>query len=105
MRRTDRGVEFFNGDERALFETPEVGGTGLERNLFAGPGYFQVDLGIFKNFTIGRHRLELRTEIFNLFDTVNFSDPGVLVTGGTFGTITDTRVPPRIMQLGAKWYF
>ena len=70
-----------------------------------GPGYFQVDLGIFKSFTIGSQRLELRTEIFNLLDTVNFGDPNILVTAGSFGTITDTRVPPRIVQLGAKWYF
>jgi hypothetical protein len=105
VRRTDRGVEYFNAEERALFETAEAGGTGSKRNLFTGPGYFQVDLGIFKNFSFGSHRLELRTEIFNLFDTVNFADPGVLANGGTFGTITDTRVPPRIIQLGAKWYF
>jgi hypothetical protein len=105
VRRTDRGVEYFTAEERALFETAEAGGTGSKRNLFTGPGYFQVDLGIFKNFSFGSHRLELRTEIFNLFDTVNFADPGVLANGGTFGTITDTRVPPRIIQLGAKWYF
>jgi hypothetical protein len=105
VRRTDRGVEFFSAEERALFSTPEAGGTGSARNLFTGPGYFQVDLGIFKTFTIAKQRLELRTEIFNVFDTVNFADPSVLATAGSFGTITDTRVPPRIIQLGAKWYF
>jgi len=105
VRRTDRGVEFFTAEERALFQTPEAGGTGSKRNLFTGPGYFQVDLGIFKNFSIGKQRLELRTEVFNLFDTVNFSDPSILVTAGSFGTINDTRVPPRIVQLGMKWYF
>jgi len=43
--------------------------------------------------------------IFNLFDTVNFSDPNPLASSTNFGTITDTRVPPRIIQLGIKWYF
>jgi Carboxypeptidase regulatory-like domain/TonB-dependent Receptor Plug Domain len=105
VRRTERGVEYFTAEERAMFQTPPVGGTGSRRNLFTGPGYFQVDLGIFKNFSFGGQRLELRTEIFNLFDTVNFADPNILVTAGSFGTITDTRVPPRIVQLGAKWYF
>jgi len=105
VRRTDRGVGFFNADERALFGTPEAGETGSARNLFTGPGYFQVDFGVFKNISIARHRLELRTEVFNLFNTVNFDDPNTLVTAGSFGTITDTRVPPRIIQLGLKYYF
>jgi hypothetical protein len=102
---TDRGVQFFSPEERALFETPEVGTTGSARNLFTGPGFFQIDLGVFKNFSIGRQRVEFRTEIFNLLDTVNFNDPSVLATSGAFGTITDTRVPPRIVQFGLKWYF
>ena len=105
IRKTDRGVEFFSAEERAMFSTPEVGETGSERNLFTGPGYFQVDMGIFKNFSIGTQRLEFRTEIFNLLNTVNFSDPNILVTAGAFGTITDTRVPPRIVQFGLKYYF
>jgi hypothetical protein len=105
VRTTDRGVEFLSADERALFTTPDAGQTGSERNLFTGPGYFQVDLGIFKNFSMGKHRLEIRTEIFNLFDTVNFSDPNPVASSTNFGTITDTRVPPRIIQLGIKWYF
>ena len=105
VRRTDRGVVYFTPEERSMFSTPEAGTTGSERNLFTGPGYFQFDLGIFKNFSIGRHRLELRTEIFNVLNTVNFSDPNILATSGSFGTITDTRVPPRIVQLGIKYYF
>ena len=59
VRRTDRGVEFFSADERALFSTPDAGETGSRRNLFTGPGYFQVDLGIFKNFAFGSHRLRV----------------------------------------------
>jgi hypothetical protein len=105
VRRTERGVEFFSPEERAMFSTPEVGETGSARNQFTGPGYFQFDLGIFKNVSIGRQRLELRTEIFNLFNTVNFNDPNILATAGSFGTITSTRVPPRIVQLGIKYYF
>jgi hypothetical protein len=105
VRRTDRGVEFFSAEERAMFETPPAGETGSERNLFTGPGFFQVDLGIFKNVSIGRGQVQFRVEIFNAFDTVNFNDPNFLVTAGSFGTITDTRVPPRIVQLGLKWYF
>jgi hypothetical protein len=105
VRRTDRGVEFFSAEERAMFETPGVGETGSERNLFTGPGFFQVDLGIFKNVSIGKGQVQFRIEIFNAFDTVNFNDPNFLATAGSFGTITDTRVPPRIVQLGLKYNF
>lgn len=105
VQRTNRGAEYFSADERALFSTPEAGETGSGRNLFTGPGYFQVDFGVFKNIRLGSRRLELRAEIFNLFDTVNFDGPNPLVTAGSFGTITDTRVPPRIVQLAIKYYF
>jgi hypothetical protein len=105
VRRTERGVEFFSAEERAMFETPAAGETGSRRNLFTGPGFFQTDLGVFKNLGTGKGQLQVRVEIFNLFDTVNFSDPNVLVTAGSFGTITDTRVPPRIVQLGVKYSF
>src|SRR5262249_6637279 len=105
VRRTDRGVEYLSAEERASFGVPEAGETGSDRNLFTGPGFFQVDLGVFKKIAVARRQLELRMEIFNLFNTVNFSDPTILATSGSFGFITDTRVPPRIIQLGAKFYF
>jgi hypothetical protein len=105
VTRTPTGVEFFSAEQRALFKTPDVGQTGSARNLFTGPGFFQVDLGIFKNVQVGRKRVEFRVEIFNVLDTVNFNEPNSLATAGSFGTITDTRVPPRIVQLGLKVYF
>jgi hypothetical protein len=105
-RRTERGVEWFSTEERALFQTPDPGEIGSERNLFTGPRFFQFDLGLFKNFKVsGERRFELRLEVFNVFNTVNFDQPNVLMTSGGFGTINDTRVPPRIVQLGLKFYF
>ena len=99
-------VQYLSPEERALFSTPAAGETGSKRNPFTGPGFFQADLGVFKNFSLpGRVRIEARLEIFNVFNTVNFSNPTILGTSGTFGMITGTRVPPRIIQLGAKVYF
>jgi outer membrane receptor protein involved in Fe transport len=104
--RTPAGAEFFSSEERDLFSAPAPGETGSGRNLFTGPGFFQMDLGLFKYFTLGGdRRLELRVEVFNLFNTVNFNDPTFLMTSGSFGNITDTRVPPRIVQLGLKLHF
>ena len=99
-------VQYLSPEERALFSTPAAGETGSKRNPLEGPGFFQTDLGVFKNFSLPRSaRLEVRIEVFNLFNTVNFSNPTILGTSGTFGMITGTRVPPRIIQLGAKLYF
>jgi hypothetical protein len=106
VRRTAKGAEFLSADERKLFRAAAAGETGSERNLFTGPGFFQADLGIFKNFGLGGdRRAEFRVEVFNVFNTVNFNEPTFLMTSGSFGNITDTRVPPRIVQLALKMYF
>jgi hypothetical protein len=106
VTKTATGVDFLSAEERALFTAPAPGEVGGGRNTFTGPGFFQFDLGLFKNFTINdRRRVELRMEVFNLFDSVNFSQPNATLTAGAFGTINGTRVPPRTIQLGAKLYF
>ena len=48
----------------------------LGRNAFRGPNYQNVDLSIVKNNQVGpRVRLQLRLDIFNLFNRANFSNP------------------------------
>jgi hypothetical protein len=68
------GVLFLNP---AAFSTPAPGTYGdLERNSIHGPNFKQVDFFFAKHFsTGGRTDMELRGEIFNLFDTVNFANP------------------------------
>jgi len=107
------GLLFLNP---AAFATPQPGTFGnLERNSIHGPEFKQVDLVLAKHFTFaGSRNFEFRAEIFNLFDTVNFSNPiGTLpqaipntasteanrvqpgqpytnAAAGTFGTLTGT---------------
>jgi hypothetical protein len=48
----------------------------LGRNALRGPGYHNVDFSIFKNTDITEKlRLQLRAEIFNIFNHPNFSNP------------------------------
>jgi hypothetical protein len=66
---------------------PIVAGSALgnvSRNKFYGPGYGSVDLSIFKNVPIGeRLKVELRADMFNLFNRINLaSGPGSVTTGG-----------------------
>ena len=64
----------------------------------------------------GGASVQLRCEIFNLFNTINWANPGaVLATSTTFGVITNTRnannAPgigagePFNVQLAAKFLF
>lgn len=68
----------------AAFSNPGDGVFGnAGRNLLRGPGFAQVDFSIFKNTRLTENTaLQLRVEIFNLFNKANFADPsGGLVRG------------------------
>ena len=68
------GLLFLNP---AAFSIPLPGTFGnLERNSIHGPSTKQVDLVIAKKLRMGgTSNIELRAEVFNLFNTVNFSNP------------------------------
>ena len=65
------------------------------RNVLTGPGYATLDMGVHKSFRLWREgtRLQFRTTIFNVFNSVNFSDQGISLdptSPATFGLITST---------------
>jgi hypothetical protein len=58
------------------FTFPAPGELGLGRNMFQGPVYWNLDLGISKGFQITeRIRAVLRTEMFNALNRANFRNP------------------------------
>ncbi|MEP7037690.1 MAG: carboxypeptidase regulatory-like domain-containing protein [Acidobacteriota bacterium] len=61
----------------AAFSAPAAGTFGnLGRNALRGPGFAQVDFSIFKNTKLTeKTALQLRMEVFNLFNRTNFADP------------------------------
>jgi hypothetical protein len=67
--------------------------TGVGYNSASGDGYFTADMRVSKKFAIGRATGEVLWEMFNLFNTVNFtsyqgnqsSRPGVTATGRPTG--------------------
>ena len=103
----------------AAFTNAAAGSFGTtRRNSYYGPGYSDVDFSVFKDTHLGeRVNLQLRAEMFNLFNRVNYAPPGegdVAVNGDfTLGdTIGDYNGAPGIgageafnMQLGAKITF
>ena len=50
---------------------------------------------------------ELRWDVFNVFNNVNFATPNNVIgdPGTNFGKITDTVGGPRVMQFGMKLKF
>ena len=102
----------------AAFASPAAGTFGnLERNALYGPGFRAVDVSVFKTTKLhGGGSVQLRCEIFNLFNTINWANPGATVSNSTtFGIITNTRnannAPgigagePFNVQLAAKFLF
>ena len=58
-------------------------GGNLRRNQFAGPGFRDFDLSVVKNIQIKEQlKLQLRAEMFNLFNHINLAS-GVGAVGGT----------------------
>jgi Carboxypeptidase regulatory-like domain len=119
--------QWLNPDAFTLtnFELGSIGDSG--RGICDGPGYFQTDLSLYKNIKLGgRLRMQLRFEVFNVFNTVNFldvnntmnpttvtfdaADPtnATKITGYTlpasFGQATRAR-DPRQAQFGIKLMF
>jgi hypothetical protein len=80
----------------------------LGRNLLRGFWQRRVDLSLAKTIDMGgRRQLELRWDVFNVFNTVNFALPeNVIGNADTdFGKITNSVGGPRVMQLGARFRF
>jgi carboxypeptidase family protein len=112
---TPLSLQWFNP---AAFAAPASGTFGtLERNALYGPGFKSVDVSVFKTTKLsGGTSLQLRLEVFNLFNTINWANPGSTLSSSTsFGVITNTRnannAPgigagePRNVQLAAKILF
>lgn len=77
------------------------------RNTLIGPGFYQWDLGGYKNFKITeRFTFQFRAEIFNITNRANFSNPSSdLTSPTTFGRITGLAGAPLEAQFGAKVLF
>ena len=68
---------------------------GAARNSFYGPGYFDIDTSLYKNFPITEHmRFQIGAQAYNLLNHPNFANPGGNVAGGGLGSITSTVSAP-----------
>jgi hypothetical protein len=121
-------LQWLNPDAFMLDGFPIGTNGSAGRNVCDGPGLFQADASLYKNIKLGsRLKLQLRFEVYNLLDTVNFTghmntfyfaenvvfDTGDAATAtkvlsaspqGNFGQFSAAR-DPRTIQLGIRLMF
>ena len=77
------------------------------RNTLRGPGITNFDFSLARSFAyFGEGRdLELRWEVFNMFNTPQFGLPERNINSTSVGRITTLAGDPRVMQLALKFNF
>ncbi len=85
------------------------------RGAFRGPDLKTVDLAAVKRIGLGgTKRLDLRIEVFNVFNRANFGNPTLIAFAGatateaplaTFGRVRSTVTSARQLQIGARLSF
>ncbi|HUK37068.1 MAG TPA: TonB-dependent receptor, partial [Vicinamibacterales bacterium] len=89
------------------FAQPVSGTLGtMPRNVVRAPAIRDVDLALSRVFPLGaRQGLEVRAEAFNVFNWLVLGTPSLTLSSATFGQISTTAIPPRVMQLAVKYTF
>ncbi|MBM3727541.1 MAG: carboxypeptidase regulatory-like domain-containing protein [Acidobacteria bacterium] len=95
-------------DTSAFTSTPAFQFGNLARSLsdVRSHGVANYNFSIFKNTTITeRVGLQFRTEIFNLFNRVQFSYPGTALGNPQFGVVSGQYNDPRLIQFALRVQF
>jgi hypothetical protein len=104
---TSQGLAWFNSACFAAVPQGVVRPGNAGRYTVRGPGFFNLDASLMKNFNIskeGRFKLQVRAETFNTLNWVNPSTISTGTTATTFGQVSAFRAARRI-QLAAKINF
>jgi hypothetical protein len=94
----------------AGFSETMAGQTGT-RNTIRGDGFFNIDTGLGKTFTMPwkeSHRIQIRWESFNLLNNVKFDPRSAnmsLTSTANWGKLTGQLGTPRQMQFAARYEF
>ena len=98
-------LQWFN---TACFANPPAGVNRVgneSRNVILGPPTTRFDATLSKNIRFGESKsLQLRWEVFNIFNHTNFTTLSLNITASNYGNVTGVR-DPRTMQFGAKLIF
>jgi hypothetical protein len=102
-------IQFFSDPAAALatLRFPHHGEIG-NRNTFRGPGFYNIDTAVLKNFKMPwseSQRLQIRWESFNATNHNAFGLPNASITSSSFGLITTSASTPREMQFAIRYEF
>ncbi|MGB7169662.1 MAG: hypothetical protein WBD32_11720, partial [Acidobacteriaceae bacterium] len=80
------------------------------RNSVTGPGFVDFDFSLMRNQPIAeKDTLQLRADLFNMFNHPNFDVPDRIFDDPTFGALISANAygnrPPRQLQLAARFSF
>lgn len=100
------GLPYFN---TSAFSLNALGTPGnASRRSFYGPGMFNTDLALLRNFRISEAKaLQFRLETFNLFNHTQFFGPAAVngnIDNPLFGQVVQAAAP-RLMQIALKFTF
>ena len=105
--RYDSTLYWIDPSAAQQFKIPEAGYQGTSaRNAFTGPGYFNLDVAMYKNFYIRQSQaFQIRLEAYNVFNNTHLGLPDTNLTSSEFGRITSTVGTPRKMQFALRYQF
>jgi hypothetical protein len=106
---------FANGPAAINSFAPAYAGQSGQRNTIRGDGYFGLDLGLAKRWTMPwseKQSLQFRWEVFNITNSVRFDVQSSLLSnslglgsGSSFGNYSGLLTNPRIMQVALRYEF
>jgi outer membrane receptor protein involved in Fe transport len=93
--------------DKAAFQAVPSGTFGNSgRNILHGPGLVNTDIAVSRRFTlIGQTGIELRWEVFNVFNADEFGLPQANISNAAVGTITQLAGDARVMQFALRFTF
>jgi hypothetical protein len=92
---TDDTCQYFRPSSFAQVQGQTRYGTA-GRNILRGPGFFNLDTGLLRNFRITeRMNFQFRANAFSVTNTPNFGNPQTNISQPNFGVITGTASGPQ----------
>jgi hypothetical protein len=96
-------LQWFN---MAAFAQNTLGVWGnVPKGYLRGPEYWDVDMALSRHLKVATREFEFRIEVFNVFNHVNWGNPGVALGATNSGAVTTTNGDMRIMQFAIKHNF